>query len=100
MSKSQELVIREVNQQLGDKRALFTSESQRMAQQSQQLQAEIQRLREELTRVQNQLASHQQTSDQQLTSLTTQLNMARQEQVHVHVHVGYATACTCVANTC
>ena len=79
--KSQDLVIREVNQQLSDKRALFASETQRMHQQSQQLQAEAQRLQTELSRVQNQLATQRQAGDQQLTSLTTQLNMARQEQV-------------------
>ena len=82
---SQELVIKEVNQQLIDKRALFASESQRMYQQSQQLQAETQQLQAELHRAENQLASHQQSSEQRLTSLTTQLNLARQEQVSVGV---------------
>ena len=82
---SQELVIKEVNQQLIDKRALFASESQRMYQQSQQLQAETQRLQAELHRAENQLASQQQSSEQRLTSLTTQLNLARQEQVSVRV---------------
>ena len=78
---SQDLVIKEVNQQLSDKRSLFASESQRMHQQTQQMQAEIQRLHADLHRAQNQLAGHQQSSEQRLTSLTTQLNLARQEQV-------------------
>ena len=81
LCRSQELVIKEVNQQLNDKRALFASETQRMHQQSQQLQTEVQQLQAELRRVQNQLASHQQNSEQRLTSLMTQLNQSRQEQV-------------------
>lgn len=81
LNKSQEVVIKHVYQELTDKRDLFASETQRMHQQNQQLQAEMQRLQAELLRVQNQLASHQQTSEQQLTSLTTRLNMSRQEQV-------------------
>lgn len=91
MNASQDLIIRDVNQQLSDKQALFASETDRMHQQSQQLQGTIQSLQTELQRVQNQLASHQQNSEQQLTSLTAQLNMSRQEQVRqggsVHVFV-------------
>lgn len=105
---SQEVVIKEVNQQLADKRQLHHSETQRMHTQSQQQgaqisslqselarvqgllasqqrssqhQAEVESLRAELTRAQNQLATQQQNYELRLTSLTTQSNMARQEQV-------------------
>ena len=105
---SQEVVIKEVNQQLSDKRHLHHTETQRMAAQSQQqqshiaslqaelgrlqgllasqqqssgLQAEIDSLRSELGRAQNQLATQQQNYELRLTSLTTQTNMARQDQV-------------------
>ena len=87
---SQELVAREVNQQLRDKRALFASETQRMHQLSQQQEAQVKALQTELgglqgemTRVQNLLASQQQNYELRLTSLTTQNNMAKQEQVRI-----------------
>ena len=83
LSASQDLIIRDVNQQLSDKQALFASETDRMHQQNQQLQGTIQSLQGELQRVQNQLASHQHNSEQQLSSLTAQLNMSRQEQVSI-----------------
>lgn len=83
LSASQDLIIKDVNQQLSDKQALFASETDRMHQQNQQLQGTIQSLQGELQRVQNQLASHQHNSEQQLSSLTAQLNMSRQEQVSI-----------------
>ena len=110
MVLSQELIIREVNQQLTDKRHLHETETQRMGslsqqqqtqisslqaelgrlqshltgqQQSSQQQAEIESLRSELSRAQNQLATQQQSYELRLTSLTTQSNMARQEQVYI-----------------
>ena len=110
---SLEVVIKEVNQQLSDKRHLHHTETQRMAAQSQQqqsriaslqselgrlqgvlasqqqssgLQTEIESLWSELSRAQNQLATQQQNYELRLTSLTTQTNMARQDQVQCVVY--------------